>query len=157
MRCIMRFMDWNAARCNGLTPAQADRLFFFGRGQGPHRARKFCGGCPIFQQCRDYAILYHERGFWGGMTEDERDSIEPLVRPHLLERARQAQQLEERLDPSAALASLFGPTQSQYPEATESDNDPNTLPPIHSWLQMDESIVYIALDESPEDFLDTGS
>lgn len=34
--------------------------------------RNECAGCPVLDQCRNYAIWHEEYGFWGGMSEEER-------------------------------------------------------------------------------------
>ncbi len=106
--------DWREkAKCAGIEE-EAEGLFFLGRGQSPRRARLFCGGCPVELECLNYAILYHERGIWGGMTEEERDTIEADVRPHLLEQALLVGLLEVRYDSSALLASSSGPILCPY-------------------------------------------
>lgn len=48
-------------------------VFFPSDAVGVDRARKICQGCPILQQCLDYAIVNHEEhGVWGGASERER-------------------------------------------------------------------------------------
>lgn len=38
------------------------------------RARTICAGCPVRQQCADYAIEAEEPwGIWGGLDQHERD------------------------------------------------------------------------------------
>lgn len=34
-----------------------------------------CLSCPVLQECATYSIVHEEFGFWGGMTEIERESI----------------------------------------------------------------------------------
>jgi WhiB family redox-sensing transcriptional regulator len=34
--------------------------------------REVCSGCPIRQQCLDYAVVNERYGFWGGSTAAER-------------------------------------------------------------------------------------
>lgn len=36
--------------------------------------RKICLGCPVLQECREWAILHETQGFWGGLTPIERES-----------------------------------------------------------------------------------
>jgi WhiB family redox-sensing transcriptional regulator len=37
------------------------------------RALRICGGCPVKQQCLDFAVQTGERdGIWGGTTPEER-------------------------------------------------------------------------------------
>ena len=38
----------------------------------PKETRPACAECPFLQPCRDYAISYGVAGFWGGMSEVER-------------------------------------------------------------------------------------
>jgi WhiB family redox-sensing transcriptional regulator len=59
------------------------RLFFHPEGErGPARrerdaaAREICSTCPVLEQCRSHAIAVREPyGVWGGLTEDDRESI----------------------------------------------------------------------------------
>lgn len=37
-------------------------------------AKKTCGGCPVRAECRD-AGMDEKYGIWGGLTEQERDSL----------------------------------------------------------------------------------
>ena len=71
------------AACQGRTP-----LFFGSNGERPQRrarrearARTLCQGCPVLEQCRDYARAHRENGFWGGESEEERAAAgyPPLV------------------------------------------------------------------------------
>ena len=42
-------------------------------GFGMDRAKKICNGCPVIQQCLEYAIVNRENdGVWGGASERER-------------------------------------------------------------------------------------
>jgi WhiB family redox-sensing transcriptional regulator len=37
------------------------------------KAQRICAGCPVKEQCLDYAMSTHEpAGIWGGTTPDER-------------------------------------------------------------------------------------
>lgn len=119
--------NWQAqSACSELSSNEADRIFFLGRGGSPKRARLFCASCPVIADCRDYAILYNERGIWGGMLEDERDSIAEWAKPHLEEQARQAGRLEVKYDPIAPPASCEDPTESPSLPDEPLDNDLNT-------------------------------
>lgn len=75
------------AVCKDLDFAEIDTIFFLGKGKNPQVARKFCGQCPVQQECLDYAILYGERGIWAGTTDKERDAIAPMMRPLLQAKA----------------------------------------------------------------------
>jgi hypothetical protein len=76
-------------KCTSLTPAEADGLFFPGRGGKSNRAKAFCSDCPFKSQCLKEAIRDGLQGFISGTTEDERkemakfllglDSIEPIT------------------------------------------------------------------------------
>lgn len=145
------------AKCAGIDE-QAEGLFFLGRGQSPRRARLFCGGCPVELECLNYAILYHERGIWGGMTEEERDSIEDVVKPHLLEQALQEGQLEVRYDSSALLASSSGPTLCPYCGVPQCDTCRNIEQRGRDSLQTTYDILatYTGPDESDLDYPETG-
>lgn len=64
--------DWRLARCNNVV----GDLFFPDEGELPSpRAEALCRGCPIRQGCLEYAIAHHEEGYWGGMTEAQRNAI----------------------------------------------------------------------------------
>jgi WhiB family redox-sensing transcriptional regulator len=38
------------------------------------QAKKECFNCPVKFECWQYALIYDERGLWGGTTDNERDS-----------------------------------------------------------------------------------
>lgn len=42
------------------------------------------------RECRDYALLYNEVGIWGGMTDEERNDLRPIVVDMLENQARNA-------------------------------------------------------------------
>lgn len=60
------------AACRG----QDTSLFFPSKGPSPARVarvRALCAGCPVREECLDYAITTeHIMGTWGGLTERER-------------------------------------------------------------------------------------
>ncbi len=40
---------------------------------GEERARRLCKGCPVLEQCLEYALVNGvKEGVWGGATESER-------------------------------------------------------------------------------------
>ena len=41
-----------------------------------HLTKKYCTGCPVMGLCNTYALVHHERGIWGGMTEAERKRMD---------------------------------------------------------------------------------
>lgn len=71
---------WRAkAKCKDLSEEEADELFFVGRGGKTAKAKIFCSTCPVQTQCLNYAIYYNENGTWGGMSEEERRSVAPMI------------------------------------------------------------------------------
>lgn len=58
-------------------------MFFHPDGErGPSRRRRenkalaVCATCPVIEQCRNQALKIHELyGIWGGLTEDDRQTI----------------------------------------------------------------------------------
>ncbi len=50
-------------------------------------AREVCATCPVLVECRTYARVHHEHGFWGGETEEER-ALAGYVPPHPIGAAR---------------------------------------------------------------------
>lgn len=44
------------------------------RARREAQARVICGGCPVLGDCRAYARLHREYGFWGGESEEDRAS-----------------------------------------------------------------------------------
>ncbi|HQV57606.1 MAG TPA: WhiB family transcriptional regulator [Ilumatobacteraceae bacterium] len=51
-------------------------VFFPSDGVGVDRARKICQGCPVAEQCLEYALEQRiEHGVWGGCSERERRRI----------------------------------------------------------------------------------
>ena len=39
-------------------------------------AKEICRACPVLQQCRSHALSGREPyGVWGGLTEDERETV----------------------------------------------------------------------------------
>lgn len=54
--------------------AQTDpEAFFPEKGGSTREAKKICLGCPVRQECLDYALAHDERfGIWGGLSERER-------------------------------------------------------------------------------------
>jgi len=63
---------------------EADPLLFFhpqnergaSRDKRDRTAKNICAGCPVRMECADYAVRAREPyGVWGGLSEDERDTI----------------------------------------------------------------------------------
>jgi WhiB family redox-sensing transcriptional regulator len=65
-------------------------LFFHPEGErGPARrnrdaaAKSVCASCPVLAQCREHALAVREPyGVWGGLTEDDRETISATERRH---------------------------------------------------------------------------
>jgi hypothetical protein len=34
--------------------------------------RRMCTRCPLYDECKEYALEFEQYNFWAGMTEDER-------------------------------------------------------------------------------------
>lgn len=62
--------EWTAhAACRDMNPD----IFFPTRGEDVRPAKRVCAGCPVRQQCLDYALDNQEKyGIWGGTGERER-------------------------------------------------------------------------------------
>lgn len=57
------------AACVGVDPD----LFFPEPGASVQEAKAVCAGCPVREECLDYAMSHHENwGIWGGVTARER-------------------------------------------------------------------------------------
>ncbi len=72
--------DWQyRGACRAVDP----ELFFHPEGErGPRKERResaakaVCARCPVLASCRAHALAVREPyGVWGGLTEDERESI----------------------------------------------------------------------------------
>lgn len=51
-------------------------IFFPSDGVGVEIARRACEGCPVIEQCLEYAISERiDHGVWGGCSERERRRI----------------------------------------------------------------------------------
>lgn len=77
-------MDWRTrARCRQVEgqPAPVDPELFFPTGtSGPAltqaaEAKRFCGDCPVREQCLRWALAVGVEGIWGGTTDDERREL----------------------------------------------------------------------------------
>lgn len=61
---------WTArGACRGADTA----VFFTEQGEATRPAKEVCAGCPVREECLDYALRNGERhGVWGGTSERER-------------------------------------------------------------------------------------
>jgi WhiB family redox-sensing transcriptional regulator len=61
------------------TCAEVDPELFFPLdedGPGSIPARRLCAGCPVLQQCQEYALASGmSAGIWGGLSTAERDKL----------------------------------------------------------------------------------
>lgn len=66
-------MSWRErGACAGVNPA----LFFPDVGEAAHRAKAVCAGCPVREECLQYALEHREdEGVWGGLTRLERRAL----------------------------------------------------------------------------------
>ena len=54
-----------------------DVTFFPHDEIGVERAKRICKGCPVLQQCLEYALVNREEhGVWGGVSEKERRRLQ---------------------------------------------------------------------------------
>jgi WhiB family redox-sensing transcriptional regulator len=52
------------------------RRFFPSNGVGVEAAQRTCAGCPVRDECLEYALVNRiEQGVWGGASERERRRI----------------------------------------------------------------------------------
>lgn len=71
-------MDW---RHRGACRDEDPELFFPVGNTGPaalqiEEAKAVCGGCPVMEQCLEWALETREDdGVWGGLSEDERRAM----------------------------------------------------------------------------------
>ncbi len=75
---VATILQWRAlASCARYTP----ELFFPAgetglAGAQIAMAKRICIGCPVRQDCLDYALASNQRfGIWGGLTEEERRPV----------------------------------------------------------------------------------
>ncbi|MCV7136455.1 WhiB family transcriptional regulator [Mycobacterium hodleri] len=62
--------DWYE---RALCPQTDPDAFFPEKGGSTKEAKKICLGCPVKQQCLQWALDHDERfGIWGGLSERER-------------------------------------------------------------------------------------
>ncbi len=75
----LKWMD--DGRCMGLSPTE----FFPTDGDGVIDAQQICDGCPVIDECLEYALTNRIfQGVWGGTSERERRRIlrsQGLIRP----------------------------------------------------------------------------
>jgi hypothetical protein len=105
---MTRAERWERAICIGMDNDEIERVFFRGTGRPPKNAphKKICGNCPIRQFCLEYGIVHEETGVWGGQTQSERNSLHPIVRQSLVEKAKAEGWYEARVSIDELLLTL---------------------------------------------------
>jgi WhiB family redox-sensing transcriptional regulator len=65
--------DWMAdGKCREMPPT----FFFPSDGLGVQAAQRICAGCPVAEECLEYALVHRiDHGVWGGRSERERRRI----------------------------------------------------------------------------------
>ena len=86
-------------------------IFFPDRGENPRRGKEVCGNCPVFAQCRAYALSDPSiKGVWGGTTTIERTAIRRAdaarVSAASVRKNRALELLASGLDPQAVAARM---------------------------------------------------
>ncbi len=65
--------SWQASALCAQTDPEA---FFPEKGGSTREAKSVCKGCPVKQECLEYALDHDERfGIWGGLSERERRKL----------------------------------------------------------------------------------
>lgn len=81
---LMDLWEWQfAGACRYVEPS----AFFHPEGergaarrQRADAAKAICAECPVIRECRSHALRVREPyGVWGGLTEEERASIDPVL------------------------------------------------------------------------------
>jgi hypothetical protein len=67
-----KWQDKAACKSPDIDPA----IFFPERGEDQKEVKAICSGCPVKEDCLDYALRNHERnGIWGGTSEKQRVAL----------------------------------------------------------------------------------
>lgn len=71
-------IEWEKGACYGAPT----NLFYMVEENRRHNdwidvgiLRTICGGCPIYRKCLAYALEHENYGVWGGMTTQERNTL----------------------------------------------------------------------------------
>lgn len=99
---------WANAICSDLSPEDSERIFFRGTGRPPKNPeyRQICGNCPVKSFCGEYGIVHEEAGVWGGLSEAERTLLPPLLRPLLVQKAKDEGWFEYRRSVDEIVAAI---------------------------------------------------
>ena len=60
------------AACRGLGMEESREIFFPAPGKSIDAARAICGGCPVSEECLNFALTNGCIGVWAGTTERQR-------------------------------------------------------------------------------------
>jgi WhiB family redox-sensing transcriptional regulator len=64
---------YNDAACKGSDP---ESFFIEDRGyEYINTIKTICKGCPVKNDCLNFAVKYRMQGFWGGTTEQQRRTM----------------------------------------------------------------------------------
>ena len=90
---------FETAKCNN--HPDPDWFFDIESGHG-NKQKKFCIGCPVINECLNYALNVKVLGVWGGTTPEERNEIRKIknITPAMLEFG-QPDTFGERFHPNA--------------------------------------------------------
>ena len=90
---------FETAKCNN--HPDPDWFFDIESGHG-NKQKKFCIGCPVIDECLNYALNVKVLGVWGGTTPEERNEIRKIknITPAMLEFG-QPDTFGERFHPNA--------------------------------------------------------
>lgn len=78
--------DWiEDAACLNQPQEVKDWFFTFGRGDEFRAACAICSVCSVKSLCYSYAVVYGERGVWGGTNQSERDEKRPFIVDEIVE------------------------------------------------------------------------
>ena len=90
---------FETAKCNN--HPDPDWFFDIESGHG-NKQKKFCIGCPVIDECLNYALNVKVLGVWGGTTPEERNEIRRIknITPAMLEFG-QPDTFGERFHPNA--------------------------------------------------------
>lgn len=114
---VSRAERWRYAICTDLDP----NIFFPGAGRPSKNPpyKEICGNCLIQHFCLEYGIVHEEVGVWGGLTQSERDSISPILKESLIQKAKAEGWYEYRKTVDELLADLVEPQSDQNSPKTE--------------------------------------
>jgi WhiB family transcriptional regulator, redox-sensing transcriptional regulator len=76
LRNVHEVPDEYAWMLEGSCRGADTRAFFPCNGLGVEAAQRICRGCPVQNECLEYALQHRiEQGVWGGASERERRRI----------------------------------------------------------------------------------